>query len=72
MNYGRFIVYNITGAIMWVALFITGGYFFGNLPMVRKNFTLVIMVIIVISVLPIVIEGYKAWKEGRQSIRAGL
>jgi hypothetical protein len=40
--------------------------------MVRKNFTLVIMAIIVISVLPIVIEGYKAWKEGRQSIRAGL
>lgn len=72
MNYGRFIVYNITGAVMWVALFITGGYFFGNLPMVRKNFTLVIMAIIVISVLPIVIEGYKAWKENRHGIRAGL
>ena len=70
MNYGRFIVYNITGAIMWVALFITGGYFFGNLPIVRKNFTLVIMAIIVISVLPIVIEGYKAWKEGRQNLQA--
>ncbi len=72
MNYGRFIVYNITGAIMWVVLFITGGYFFGNLPMVRKNFTLVILAIIVISVLPIMIEGYKAWKEGRQSLRAEL
>jgi membrane-associated protein len=70
MNYGRFIVYNITGAFMWVALFITGGYFFGNLPMVRKNFTLVIMAIIVISVLPIVIEGYKAWKEGRKIVQA--
>ena len=72
MSYGRFIVYNITGAIMWVAIFITSGYFFGNLPMVRKNFTLVIMAIIVISVIPIVIEGYKAWKESRQSLRAGL
>jgi membrane-associated protein len=72
MNYSRFIVYNFTGAIMWVALFITGGYFFGNLPMVRKNFTLVIMAIIVISVLPILIEGYRSWKEGRQSLRVGL
>lgn len=71
MNYGRFIVYNITGAVMWVVLFITAGYFFGNLPMVRKNFTLVILAIIVISVLPILFEGYKAWRESR-SLRAGL
>lgn len=71
MNYGRFFVYNITGAVMWVVLFITAGYFFGNLPMVRKNFTLVILAIIVISVLPILFEGYKAWRESR-SLRAGL
>lgn len=69
MSYGRFIVYNIAGGIMWVILFITGGYFFGNLPMVRKNFTLVIMAIIVISVIPIMIEGIKAWREGRQGLR---
>lgn len=72
MNYGRFIVYNISGAIMWVVLFITGGYFFGNLPMVRKNFTLVILAIIVISVLPIVIEVYKTWKGSKQRLRADL
>ena len=69
MRYGRFIIYNISGAIMWVALFSIGGYFFGNLPMVRKNFTLVIMAIIVISVIPILIEGYKAWRESSQSLR---
>jgi len=70
MSYGRFIVYNIAGGIMWVVLFITGGYFFGNLPMVRKNFTLVIMAIIVISVIPILIEGIKAWRGSRQNLRA--
>jgi membrane-associated protein len=72
MSYGRFIIYNISGAIMWVALFATAGYFFGNLPIVRKNFTMVIMAIIIISVIPILIEGYKAWREGRQSLRANL
>jgi membrane-associated protein len=70
MSYGRFIVYNIAGGIMWVVLFITGGYFFGNLPMVRKNFTLVIMAIIVISVIPILIEGIKAWRGSRQNLPA--
>ncbi len=56
MTYFHFIVYNIAGGILWVALFIFGGYYFGNLPMVRQNFTLVIVAIIIISVLPGVIE----------------
>ncbi len=56
MTYWRFITYNIIGGIAWVALFTFGGYFFGNLPMVEKNFTLVILAIIFISVLPAVIE----------------
>lgn len=70
MSYGRFIVYNITGGLLWVGLFISGGYLFGNLPVVRNNFTLVIMAIIVISVLPIVIEGYRTWKNGRTDLQA--
>ena len=56
MTYSHFIVYNVAGGILWVALFIFGGYYFGNLPVVRQNFTLVIVAIIIISVLPGVIE----------------
>jgi len=56
MTYIRFISYNIIGGIAWIALFILGGYFFGNLPLVKKNFTLVIMAIILISVMPGIIE----------------
>tara|TARA_B100000989_G_C19531634_1_gene470324 strand:+ start:6197 stop:6859 length:663 start_codon:yes stop_codon:yes gene_type:complete len=56
MEYRRFIVYNVTGAFLWVYLFLYVGYYFGNLPAVANNFTLVIMAIIVISVMPPVIE----------------
>jgi membrane-associated protein len=56
MTYLHFISYNIIGGIAWIAIFIFGGYYFGNLPIVQKNFTLVIMAIIVISILPGVYE----------------
>lgn len=56
MTYGRFAVYNVTGAIVWVVSFTLLGYFFGGQPFVKKNFTLVIGVIILISVMPAVIE----------------
>jgi membrane-associated protein len=56
MTYGRFAVYNVTGAIVWVVCFTLLGYFFGGQPFVKKNFTLVIGVIILISVMPAVIE----------------
>jgi membrane-associated protein len=56
MTYIKFISYNILGGIAWCALFIYGGYFFGNLSFVKNNFSLVIMAIIVISVLPMFIE----------------
>ena len=59
MTYGHFITYNIVGGIVWTAVFIFGGYFFGNLPFVEKNFSLVIIAIIVISVLPAVYEAIK-------------
>jgi membrane-associated protein len=60
MSYLRFTTYNIAGSIAWVALFILGGYYFGNLPAVRRNFTLVIFAIIVVSVLPVVIEYFRS------------
>ncbi len=59
MTYSKFIIYNVLGGIAWVAIFIFGGYYFGNLPMVKNNFTLVIMAIIIISVMPGVIEYFR-------------
>jgi membrane-associated protein len=56
MTYVRFISYNVIGGIVWIASFAFAGYFFGNIPMVKKNFTLVIFAIIIISILPGVIE----------------
>ena len=60
MHYGRFIRYNIIGALMWVGLLTYAGYFFGELPVVKNNFGLVVIGIIVVSVLPIVVEIAKA------------
>jgi membrane-associated protein len=56
MTYGRFITYNVVGGIVWVALFVFLGFFFGNIPFVEENFTLVILAIIFISVLPPIVE----------------
>jgi membrane-associated protein len=56
MEYGRFLMFNVGGAILWVALFIYAGYYFGNIPAVEENFTLVIMAIIALSILPGAIE----------------
>lgn len=52
MTYWKFIIYNIIGSVLWVAIFIFGGYFFGNLPVVKKNFFLVILAIIAVSLIP--------------------
>ncbi len=56
MTYSKFIAYNIIGAIIWCAIFIYGGYFFGNLSFVKNNFSFVILAIIFISILPMLIE----------------
>jgi membrane-associated protein len=56
MTYLKFFSYNVVGGLAWVTLFIFGGYFFGNLPVVKRNFTLVILVIIILSIMPAVIE----------------
>lgn len=61
MNYDKFFSYNIIGGFTWVALFLFGGYFFGNIPAVEENFTLVIIAIIAISVLP----GVYHWLKSR-------
>jgi len=63
MSYGYFFSYNVFGGIVWVLTFTLLGYFFGNLEFVRKNFELVIIAIILISVVPAVWEGWKARRE---------
>jgi len=71
MTYGKFLTYNVVGGILWIASFTLGGYFFGNLPFVKKNFTAVIIVIIIISVMPTVIEYIRQRRQakaGRTSI----
>ncbi len=56
MRYGRFLAYNVAGGVLWITLLLLAGYFFGNVPIVKERFTLVILAIIVISILPAVIE----------------
>ena len=66
MHYGRFIRYNIIGAILWVVLFSYAGYFFANIPLVKTNLALVLAAIIVISVLPGVIEVVRARRAAKR------
>jgi membrane-associated protein len=56
MRYFHFLVYNVSGGIAWVVGLVGAGYYFGNIPVIRERFSLVILAIIVLSVLPIVFE----------------
>lgn len=56
MNYTRFLGFNVIGGTVWVALFSFAGFFFGNIPLVKNNFSMAILVIIFLSILPAVIE----------------
>jgi membrane-associated protein len=70
MTYARFLAYNVVGGVLWVAICLSAGYFFGNLPFVKKNFSLVILVIIIISVMPAVIEYLKHRSEVKRAAQA--
>jgi membrane-associated protein len=59
MSYPHFITYNVVGGVLWVSLFLFLGYFFGNLPFVQNNFSVVVIVIIGISVVPMIYEFIK-------------
>lgn len=65
MTYRQFAIYNVTGALVWVLSMTLGGAFFGNLPVVKRNFHIVVVAIIVISLVPIAIEMWKAKREGK-------
>lgn len=66
MNWLKFTVYNITGAALWCVVFLLGGYFFGNIQIVKENFTLVIMAIIVLSFVPVVKELVQRFREKKR------
>jgi membrane-associated protein len=59
MAYGRFLLYNVLGGIVWVSAFVALGYFFGNLPAVREHFTLAVAVVIVLSGVPVLTELWR-------------
>lgn len=71
MTYGKFILYNIAGGLLWIFSITLAGYFFGNIPVVKNNFTAVIMAIIVISVLPGFFEYFRHKREKRLPAAAG-
>ena len=66
MTYVRFALYNITGAILWIGSMLFGGYLFGNIPIIKENFGLVIIAIIIISIIPAVVEVVRARGPRRQ------
>ena len=63
MRYARFAAFNVVGGIAWVTAFVYGGYFFGNIPVVKRNFHIVIGVIILISIIPPAIELVRARRQ---------
>jgi membrane-associated protein len=63
MNYGRFMLFNILGGVLWVGLFLYAGFFFGNFPGVKENFTTLIFAIIGLSLVPVVWEWWRARKK---------
>ena len=67
MTYTRFLAYNLIGGFLWIYFFTYAGFFFGNQPFVQKNFKLVILAIIFLSVVPIVIELYREWRKSRSA-----
>ncbi|HKS35945.1 MAG TPA: DedA family protein [Verrucomicrobiae bacterium] len=67
MTYTRFMSFNIVGALLWVLLLVPAGYFFANVSFVKKNFSLVILAIIFLSILPAVFEFWREWRRSRNS-----
>lgn len=70
MSYRRFALFNVTGAIAWVAVCLFSGYWFGNLPWVNQHFELVVVGIVLVSVMPMVVEYLLAQRRARQALSA--
>jgi membrane-associated protein len=70
MDYRRFLLFNVVGGFIWIYFFTYAGYLFGGAEFVQKNFKLVILAIIFLSVLPMVFEAWRAWREARAAAPA--
>jgi membrane-associated protein len=68
MPYGRFITFSAAGSLVWITMFLFGGYFFGNIPAVKDNFMVVILAIILISVVPAVVEVIKHRRKAEKPV----
>jgi len=66
MNYSRFLLFNVAGAVVWVGLLVLAGYVFGQVPIVKNNFEIVIVAVIVISILPAAIEFTRSFLRARK------
>jgi membrane-associated protein len=62
MEYHRFLMFSVSGGVLWIGSLTLAGFFFGNLPFVAENFSLVVYAIIAISIMPAIIEGVRAWR----------
>ena len=71
MSYARFLGYNVVGGVLWVSVCLFSGFFFGNLPLVKQNFSLVVIAIVFISLLPAVIEYLRHRAEAKRKAAAG-
>jgi len=69
MSYGKFLLFDVLGGFFWVSFFVWGGYFFGNIPFMKRNFTLVILAIIMISLLPAAVEFLRHRRRKRRAAR---
>jgi membrane-associated protein len=65
MHYTKFLSFNVIGGVLWITIFSFAGYFFGNIPFIKHNFSIVVMAIILISVLPMVFEAVKSKRKAK-------
>ncbi len=63
MRYGTFLFYNVLGGILWVSFFVSCGYFLGNIPFIKEHFSIVVLIIIFLSILPVVFEVIKYFRK---------
>jgi len=66
MNYGRFLLFNVVGGVSWVLICLLAGWSFGSRPFVQKNFELVLVAVVLISVIPVAIEVLRGWLAARK------
>ncbi|ACB75996.1 DedA family protein [Opitutus terrae] len=66
MTYPRFLAFNVVGGLVWIYFFTYAGFLFGNQPFVQRNFKLVIVAIIILSVIPMAVELIRSWRESRR------